>query len=67
MLGSVGRLEAIKGYDIAIEAFGILRARLPDPDNPFREFRWYVPVTVSAGLPFAVPFMGGNAAHRWRH
>ena len=44
-----------------------LTARLPDPDNPFREFRWYVPVTVSAGLPFAVPFMGGNAAHRWRH
>jgi len=44
-----------------------LTARIPDPDNPFEEWHWNVPVTVTAGLPFAVPLLRVNATARWRH
>ncbi|MBI4419538.1 MAG: hypothetical protein HY560_01825 [Gemmatimonadetes bacterium] len=44
-----------------------LNARFPDPDNPFHELQWNVPVAVTAGLPFAVPLLEANAVKRWRH
>ena len=34
ILGSIGRLEPIKGYDIMIDAFGELRTALPDGEMP---------------------------------
>src|SRR6185503_7445926 len=44
-----------------------LTARAPDPDNPFEELYWNVPVRVTAGLPLGVPLMRANATLRWRH
>lgn len=44
-----------------------IEARLPDPDNPFRELHWNAPISVTAGLPFAVPLLRANARDRWRH
>lgn len=43
-----------------------LSARLPDPSNPFLEYRWDVPLTA-AGLPFGIPLTPANAEVRWRH
>jgi glycosyltransferase involved in cell wall biosynthesis len=34
ILGSIGRLEPVKGYDIMIDALGELRAALPDGEMP---------------------------------
>ena len=42
-------------------------ARARDPDNPFMEFYWNVPVRVRTGLPFSLPLMRENATVRWRH
>src|SRR5580765_2498135 len=42
-------------------------ARIPDPDNPFEEYRWNVAVRVTAGLPVALPLMRANASQSWRH
>ena len=42
-------------------------ARIADPDNPFQEFHWNLPVNVTAGLPFGLPLMRANATLRWRH
>lgn len=43
-----------------------LNARFPNPDNPFVEYRWNVPLRV-AGLPMGVPLSGHNTRIRWRH
>ncbi len=43
-----------------------LVARTPDPDNPFFEYHWTVPLRV-AGLPVALPLSGRNATRHWRH
>ncbi len=42
-------------------------ARIADPDNPFQEFHWNLPVRVTAGLPFGLPLIRANATVRWRH
>jgi hypothetical protein len=44
-----------------------LTARARDPDNPFLEIYWNVPVKVTGGLPFSLPLMPENAISRWRH
>jgi len=44
-----------------------LTAHVINPDNPFEEFHWNVPVTVAAGLPVSLPLMRANAVVRWRH
>jgi hypothetical protein len=43
-----------------------LTVDLPHPDNPFLEYRWIVPVTVSA-FPFHVPLDDITAREVWRH
>lgn len=43
-----------------------LNARLANPDNPFVEYRWNVPLRVS-GLPMGVPLSGHNTQSQWRH
>jgi hypothetical protein len=43
-----------------------LVARYADPHNPFLEYYWNVPVTVSV-LPVRLPFGLGNSVRRWRH
>jgi glycosyltransferase involved in cell wall biosynthesis len=35
LIGSVGRLEVVKGYDVLIDAFALLRARMPGPKAVF--------------------------------
>jgi hypothetical protein len=42
-------------------------ARVRDPENPFQELSWSVPIRVSAGLPFSLPLIRANAVSRWRH
>jgi hypothetical protein len=43
-----------------------LVARYADPENPFMEYYWNVPVTVSL-LPVRLPISLGNSERRWRH
>jgi hypothetical protein len=43
-----------------------LIARHPDPTNPFMEFYWNEPVTVSV-LPVRLPLTTENSERRWRH
>ncbi len=43
-----------------------LNARFNDPENPFIEYRWNVPMRV-AGLPFAIPLNRVNSDPGWRH
>jgi hypothetical protein len=44
-----------------------LVARRPDPDNPFMEYFWSVPVTTTRVVPARVLLIPDNAAWRWRH
>lgn len=44
-----------------------LVARRPDPDNPFMEHFWSVPVTATRVVPTRIPLTPGNADWRWRH
>jgi hypothetical protein len=44
-----------------------LQARLADPDNPFAERVWRIPVTVSARRSVTVPIFEGNYTLEWRH
>lgn len=44
-----------------------IEARLADPDNPFAERVWHVPVSVSARRSLVVPLFEGNFNLRWRH
>ncbi len=41
-------------------------ARVSDPDNPFLEFSWNVPVVVSSLVPIVVPVGDHNVSLRWR-
>ena len=41
-------------------------ARVSDPDNPFLEFSWNVPVVVSSLVPIVVPVGDHNVRLRWR-
>lgn len=43
-----------------------LVARRPDPQNPFMEFVWNVPLVVSSIVPVATPLSGHNVTLRWR-
>ncbi len=43
-----------------------LVARRPDPENPFMEFAWNVPLVVSSIVPVATPLSGENGNLRWR-
>ena len=40
--------------------------RVSDPDNPFLEFSWNVPVVVSSLVPVVVPVGDHNVSLRWR-
>jgi hypothetical protein len=40
--------------------------RLDHPENPFEEYRWDVPATVS-GFPIRIPLTRDNARSAWRH
>ena len=44
-----------------------LNIRRPDPDNPFLEMIWNVPVTVSGIAPVVIPLTERNRTLRWRH
>ena len=44
-----------------------LVARRPDPDNPFMEYAWSVPVTATRVVPVRVPLTPQRAEWRWRH
>jgi hypothetical protein len=44
-----------------------LVARRPDPNNPFMEYFWSVPVTATRVVPVRVPLTPQNAQWRWRH
>lgn len=44
-----------------------LVARSPNSDNPFEEYYWNRPVTVTALLPVRVPLTTRNARVRWRY
>jgi len=43
-----------------------LVARHPDPENPFMEFTWHVPVVVSSIVPVATHLSDHNVTLRWR-
>jgi hypothetical protein len=43
-----------------------LLLQLPHRDNPFLEYRWDIPATVS-GFPIRIPLHSGNARLSWRH
>ena len=53
IVGSIGRLEAVKGYEVVIEAFDALRRRLIGPE----------PVLVIAGEGSARPSLEALIAH----
>jgi len=40
--------------------------RVPDPENPFLEYRWHVGVRVTP-FPVRVPLLPLDAEHVWRH
>ncbi len=42
-----------------------LVARRTDPENPFMEFAWNVPLVVSSIVPVATPLSGHNVTLRW--
>ncbi len=42
-------------------------ARLPDPENPFLEYYWSVPVRVNGLVPTSLTMSERAATHRWRH
>ena len=44
-----------------------LVARHPDPQNPFLEYYWNIPVTVTGTLPVRLPLGIGSSESRWRH
>jgi hypothetical protein len=41
-------------------------ARRPDPENPFMEIIWRVPVVVSSLVPVTTPLSDHNVTFRWR-
>jgi hypothetical protein len=44
-----------------------IQARVRDPDNPFVERYWNLPLTLTRLVPVAVPLAEGSAQRRWRH
>lgn len=44
-----------------------LVARTADPENPFLEYYWNVPVTATRVVPVRLPLSSANATKRWRH
>ncbi len=44
-----------------------LYARLADPENPFQEFYWSVPVSTNRWVPSVAVLSYQNARQRWRH
>lgn len=44
-----------------------LVARLPHPENPFREYFWNVPLRVDGLTPLQIPLSDRNVTLRWRH
>jgi hypothetical protein len=44
-----------------------VEARLTDPQDPFEEYFWSQPVTVTPLVPTILPLTGWTARRRWRH
>ncbi len=44
-----------------------LVVRAPDPENPFLQYYWNVPVRASRWLSAIVPLTERNGTRRWRH
>lgn len=44
-----------------------VEARLPDPEDPFEEYFWSLPVTVTPLVPAVLPLTGWTVQRRWRH
>jgi hypothetical protein len=44
-----------------------VEARLTDPEDPFEEYFWSLPVTVTPLVPAILPLTGWTAQRRWRH
>jgi hypothetical protein len=44
-----------------------IKARFPQPDNPFEEYDWTLPIHVRGGLPIGLPLVRDNASLRWRY
>lgn len=44
-----------------------LVAHAPDPRNPFAEFAWNVPISVTRLVPLVLPMTNVNVTLRWRH
>jgi hypothetical protein len=44
-----------------------IQARVRDPENPFAERYWNLPLTLTRLVPLAVPLAEGSALRQWRH
>jgi hypothetical protein len=44
-----------------------IQARVRDPENPFLERYWNLPLTLTRLVPVAVPLAEGSGLPRWRH
>lgn len=44
-----------------------VEARLTDPQDPFEEYVWNLPVTITPLVPAILPLTGWTAQRRWRH
>jgi hypothetical protein len=44
-----------------------IEARLTDPENPFEEYFWNLPVHITSLAPAIVPLAEWTARRRWRH
>lgn len=44
-----------------------VEARLTDPEDPFEEYFWDLPVTITPLAPAILPLTGWTAQRRWRH
>ncbi len=71
---NTGRFVNEAMTDAAGEALLVLRpgrwwvvARHWDPENPFMEYYWNEPVTVTRVLPVRLPLVPANGTRRWRH
>ncbi len=65
--GITGKTDSLGQARLGLEAGRWwLVARRPDPENPFMEFAWNVPLVVSSIVPVATPLSGHNVTLRWR-
>ncbi len=65
--GITGKTDSLGQARLGLEAGRWwLVARRTDPENPFMEFAWNVPLVVSSMGPVATPLSGHNVTLRWR-